>query len=169
MKNIFILLLGCNIQSILFDRVLTTINFIEKNKLNFNKITWYLSGGIKFDGELSEASIMKSILIDIIIKRYLNHSIIYSYILDEDSKNTAENFYRASKYLNSSNEKYDEMYISTSKFHHNRAKLIQSFIDTTHKYKWILGDLQLDDSMYWERIHIKNVKNDIIKLSHLDL
>lgn len=169
MKNILIILLGCNIQSILFDRVLTTINFIEKNKLNFNKITWYLSGGIKFDGELSEALIMKNNLIDIIIKRDLNSSISYSYILDEESKNTAENFYRASKYINTSNEKYDENYISTSKFHYNRAKLILSFIDTTHTYKWILGGLQQHDSMYWENIHIKNIKNDIIKLSHLDL
>ncbi len=60
MKSVFLILLGCNITSLLMDRVITAINFIENNQNNFNKITWYLSGGTKFEGELSEAAIMRA-------------------------------------------------------------------------------------------------------------
>ena len=66
MKSVLLILLGCNITSLLMDRVMTAINFIENNQNNFNKITWYLSGGIKYDGKLSEAVIMKSELENLI-------------------------------------------------------------------------------------------------------
>lgn len=165
MKNIFLILLGCNITSLLMDRVMTSINFIENNLNNLNKITWYLSGGIKFDGQLSEALIMQNELDKLIHYRNLNRTISYIYILDELSRNTAENFYRSSNYLNASNEKYDDIYIITSRFHHNRANLMMSLIDPSRNYNWILGDLQQDDSIYWENIHIKNVYNDVNKLN----
>jgi hypothetical protein len=147
------------------DRVMTSINFIETNLHNFNKITWYLSGGIKFDDQLSEASIMQSELSKLIGSRNLNISISYEYILDELSTNTAENFYRTSMYLNTSYEEYDDIYIITSGFHHNRANLMITLIDPSRNYNWILGDLKQDDSTYWENIHIKNVHNDVNKLS----
>jgi hypothetical protein len=149
------------------DRVMTSINFIETNLHNFNKITWYLSGGIKFDGQLSEASIMQSELSKLIGSRNLNTTISYKYILDELSKNTAENFYRTSMYLNTSYEEYDDIYIITSGFHHNRANLMITLIDPSRNYNWILGDLKQDDSTYWENIHIKNVHNDVNKLSSI--
>jgi len=65
MNSIFIILLGCNIYSILINRIETSINFIEnnfKNEEEETKITWFLSGGIKnnFIETRSEASIMKS-------------------------------------------------------------------------------------------------------------
>ena len=164
MKSIFLILLGCNITSLLMDRVMTSINFIENNFNNFNKITWYLSGGIKFDGQLSEASIMQNELNKLINSRNLNMNISFEFILDELSTNTAENFYRTSKYLNTSYEEYDDIYIITSDFHHNRANLMMSLIDPSRNYNWILGDLQQHDSVYWENIHIKNVHNDVNKL-----
>jgi hypothetical protein len=163
------ILLGCNIRSLLMDRIFTSINFIENNLDNFSKITWYLSGGIKFDGELSEASIMQNELQNLILNKNLTQTIAYNYILDEKSKNTAENFYRSSNYLNISKENYDEIYIITSKFHYNRAKLMMSLIDSSRNYEWILGDMQQRDSFYWENIHIKNVENDVGKLSFIDL
>jgi hypothetical protein len=169
MKSVLLILLGCNITSLLMDRVMTAINFIENNQNNFNKITWYLSGGIKYDGKLSEAVIMKSELENLIEERNLNNNIIYDYILDEQSKNTAENFYRSSNYLNTSQENYDNIYIITSKFHHNRAQLMMSYIDSSRSYNWILGDMQQSDSLYWENIHIKNVLNDVEKLSSIKL
>lgn len=169
MKSILIILLGCNITSLLMDRVMTAINFIENNQNNFNKITWYLTGGIKFDGELSEASIMKSELENLIEGRNLNSNIKYDFILDEQSKNTAENFYRLSNYLNTSQENYDNVYIITSKFHHNRANLMISYIDSSRNYDWILGEKRQPDSEYWENIHIKNVLNDVEKLSSIEL
>ena len=167
MKNIFLILLGCNITSLLMDRVITSINFIENNLNNFNKITWYLSGGIKFDGQLSEASIMQNELNKLIESRNLSTTISYEYILDELSTNTAENFYRTSNYLNTSYEEYDDVYIITSNFHHNRANLMISLIDPSRNYNWILGNLQQHDSIYWENIHIKNVHNDVNKLSSI--
>jgi hypothetical protein len=164
MKSILLILLGCNITSLLMDRVMTAINFIENNKNNFTKITWYLSGGIKFDGTLSEASLMKIELETLIQNKNLCENIDYHYILDEKSKNTAENLFTSSNYLNSTIENYDDIYIITSKFHYNRAKLMMSLVDSSRTYNWILGDLQLTDSLYWENIHIKNVYNDVNKV-----
>jgi hypothetical protein len=169
MNSIILILLGCNITSLLMDRVMTAINFIENNKDNFNKITWYLSGGIKFDGELSEASIMRNELEKLLTTRNLDENISYRYILDEKSKNTAENFYRSSNYLNASQENYDDVFIITSKFHHIRAQLMMSYIDSSRNYNWILGEMQQRDSLYWENIHIKNVLNDVEKLSNVEL
>jgi hypothetical protein len=167
MKNVFLILLGCNITSLLMDRVMTSINFIETNLNNFNKITWYLSGGIKFDGQLSEASIMQNELNKLIGSRNLNTSVSYKYILDELSTNTAENFYRTSNYLNATFEDYDDIYIITSRFHQSRANLMMTLIDPSRNYNWILGNLQQQDSIYWENIHIKNVHNDVNKLSSI--
>lgn len=169
MKSILLILLGCNITSLLMDRVMTAINFIENNKNNFNKIAWYLSGGIKFEGELSEAIIMRTELEKLLESRNLNDSIDYDFILDEKSKNTAENFYRSSNYLNISQENYDDVFIITSKFHHNRAQLMMSYIDSSRSYNWILGEMQQRDSLYWENVHIKNVLSDVEKLSHIEL
>ena len=96
MKSVFLILLGCNISSLLMDRILTSINFIENNIDNFNKITWYLSGGIKFDGELSEASIMKNELNFLIENKIIKKNIEFNYILDEASKiNTMNLLYTA--------------------------------------------------------------------------
>ena len=164
MKSALLILLGCNIKSLLVDRVMTSINFIENNMNNFNKITWYLSGGIKFEGQLSESSIMQNKLVELIKDKNLDRNISYNFILDELSKNTAENFYRSSNYLNSSYEFQDDIYIITSKFHFNRAKLMMNLIDSSRNYNWILGDLKQPDSEYWENIHIKNVHNDVKKL-----
>jgi hypothetical protein len=169
MNSILLILLGCNITSLLMDRVITAIHFIEENQYNFNKITWYLSGGIKFDGHVSEASIMKKELEQLIQRKKLDKYIEYHYILDEISKNTAENFYRSSVYLNTSQEKYDNVYIITSKFHHARARLMMSYIDSSRSYNWLLGDMQQVDSLYWESIHIQNVVKDVEKLSSIEL
>ena len=169
MKSILLILLGCNITSLLMDRVKTAINFIENNQNNFNKITWYLSGGIKFEGELSEASVMRNELESLITVRNLNENIDYHYILDEKSKNTAENFYRSSNYLNVTQHTYNDVYIITSKFHYARAELMMSYIDSSRNFNWILSDMQQSDSLYWESIHIKNVLNDVEKLSNIEL
>lgn len=168
MNSILFILLGCNITSLLLDRVMTAIHFIEENQHNFNKITWYLSGGIKFEGHLSEAFIMKQELEQLIQHKNLDKYINYHYILDEKSKNTAENFYRSSVYLNTSQETYDDVYIITSSFHHRRAKLMMSYVDSSRNYSWLLGDMLQSDSFYWESMHLKNVVKDIENLSSIE-
>jgi len=60
------------------------------------------------------------------------------------------------------NRAYDDIYVITSEFHYNRAnKIAEKILDT--ETKWILGDEKLNDSYYWEKIHIKNVEDDINK------
>ena len=100
--NILFILLGCNIYSILLNRLETSFDFINKEmypNTNINKntyklttnttllnktfsestisqITWFLSGGIKndFKGAKSEASLMKSQIDNIINLNYDNFS-----------------------------------------------------------------------------------------------
>jgi hypothetical protein len=143
--------------------------------LSIPKITWFLSGGIKnIDGEenpnaKSEASIMKS-QIDKIINSKYNQNLksnlnkkSWNYILDEKSTNTAENFIWASQFLNTTTEIYDYVYVITSAFHYERAKLMLSLIDSSRNFEWVLGDLEDNDSRYWESIHINNVNDDVEK------
>jgi len=178
MNSIFIILLGCNIYSILTDRLETTFKHIELQGLNQNQpinITWFLSGGIKnnFPGAISEASIMKSQIDNLISLKYSssNSKILWNFVIDDQSTNTAENFIRASGYLNATsntydydyNYNYDYVYIATSKFHYPRATQMINLIDSSRQYKWILSGLTMSDSNYWESIHIKNVFNDVNK------
>lgn len=166
MLTILIVVLGCNISFILNDRIYTAIKFVE-NLQNTN-IHWFLSGGIKYDlGEtISEAEKMA-----IQISKH-NRNLTYKinnnwqYIYDTKSTNTVENFIMLQYYLNkinnTNNFMYDKLYVVTSKFHYNRAHKITNEI-LNEQLNWILSDLELNDSVYWEKIHIKNVNNDINK------
>ena len=195
--NIIIILLGCNIYKILEDRLNVLFLFID-NSINFNYqntknpilITIFLSGGIKnkFNGALSEASILKSKINDVFNLKYetkyknnINEIIIlnrtcnlknqlvneyinikFNFVLDEKSTNTAENFVSVSKFLNSSSISYDKIYIITSLFHKPRANLMMNLIEPSNKYKWLLGDYEESDSKYWESVHINNIFSDVI-------
>lgn len=218
--NIFIILLGCNIYSILQNRLETSFRYIElissnsiveysndnynvykdlnllyskfesKTKLSgvdysFNhldmikkkvnspiKITWFLSGGIKNDssGLKSEASIMKSLIDRYIQMKFSSdflNTFMWDYVLDELSTNTAENFIRASDYLNKTSTTYDSIYVVTSDFHYARANLMIKQIDPSRNYQWILGDTELPDSRHWEKIHLTNVGSDVSKAFRL--
>jgi hypothetical protein len=107
------ILLGCNIGTLLLNRLETSFRFIEtnfytnnnfyintntntntnnfinllENKNSTAKITWFLSGGVKnnFNGAKSEASIMKSQIDNNITLKYTNPSISsYSGIIEWD-------------------------------------------------------------------------------------
>jgi hypothetical protein len=185
--NVLLILLGCNIYSVLFNRLESTFKFIDENisMTNFSdkepiQITWFLSGGIKnnFVGAQSEASIMKSQIDNIIDLKYnsnstksnyINEDLIsktkftWDYILDENSTNTAENFIMGSQFLNTSTQSFDSIYVVTSAFHYNRAQMMLNLIDPSRNFKWILGDLEEKDSKYWELIHTNNVMADVSK------
>lgn len=207
MQNILIILLGCNIYSILMNRLETSFKYIElihqnsvQNLNNFigihpdgnifenrfgadilptqTKITWFLSGGIKNNhhGAKSEASIMKSYIDNYIDTRFQSetgkinrnsisddYTIQWDFILDELSTNTAENFIRASYFLNRTSTIFDSVYIVTSDFHHKRASMMINLIDPSRPYNWILGDKELSDSRRWEEVHIQNVYSDVSK------
>lgn len=190
--HILMILLGCNIESLLLNRLDASFSFLEQ-MTNYNShevpnpqtesfdiytpskktqknpnITWFLSGGIKnnFKGAKSEASILKSQIMNIHSLGYkdsiLDHAN-FQFVLDEKSTNTAENFIWASQFLNTTAQTFDDIYVVTSAFHFRRAKHMLKLIDPSRNFKWILGDMEEKDSRYWESIHVLNVESDVRK------
>ena len=165
--NILLILLGCNIPYLLNDRIHTALNFISK--FNETNVHWFLSGGIKnpHEDNTTEAEKMAQQISEY-QQTYRNKLIgnSWNYIYDTESTNTAENFVMVRNFINNNlTMVYDEVYIITSEFHHNRAnKIAEKILDI--EPKWILGKAILDDSEYWERIHIKNVDADVNKALH---
>lgn len=167
--NILIVMLGCNVLSLLNGRIKTGINF-ALNERN-DEIDWFLSGGIKnpSEGSLaflkSEAYKMSQMISNSDEFVYgIDSKKNWNYILDEVSTNTAENLFMLKRLLEKNQDKYSKVYIVTSDFHFNRAKKFADKIIKNNKFNWILDDLELEDSRYWESIHIKNIDNDIKKV-----
>jgi hypothetical protein len=161
--NILLILLGCNISYLLSNRINTAVNFA--GKFNETNVDWFLSGGIKNPNEdtITEAEKMAEQ-----ISKYEKihtdelRANRWNYIYDTEATNTAENFIMARNFINRENRHYDQVYIITSEFHQNRAnKIAEKILDV--EPKWILGEAKLDDSEYWERIHIRNVDADVNK------
>ena len=191
MQNILLVLLGCNIKSILLNRLDTSLQFVEQFAKTTSitttnivpltlfevpnlptKITWFLSGGIKnnFEGAVSEASILKYQIDNSISLKSTDVStttkfdgIEWDFVMDEKSTNTAENFIWASQFLNTTSQSFDDIYVITSDFHYERASRMLKLIDPSRNFKWILGEKEEKDSRYWEKIHIKNVETDVAK------
>lgn len=150
--KIVIFVLGCNIEEILQNRIDTALNFA--NKYN-GEIVWYLSGGIKdkvYSSTNTEAIKMKNL-----IKEKSN----WSFQLDSQAKNTAENFLNFQQWIQENF--FDEVYISTSKFHYTRANAILKEINNSSSYNWLLGDLDYQGSFNDELIHSKNIISDVEK------
>lgn len=181
MQNILLILLGCNIKSILLNRLDTSLQFVEQfakttsittTNIVPSKITWFLSGGIKnnFEGAVSEASILKYQIDNSISLKSTDVSTItqfegieWDFVMDEKSTNTAENFIWASQFINTTSQSFDDIYVITSDFHYERASRMLKLIDPSRNFKWILGEKEEKDSHYWEEIHIKNVETDVAK------
>jgi uncharacterized SAM-binding protein YcdF (DUF218 family) len=164
--NILLILLGCHISYLLNDRIHTAVKFANNfNETNVN-IDWFLSGGIKNPHEdtVTEAEKMAREISKFQMS-YINDingevSNNWNYIYDVVATNTAENFIMTKNFMDESKHDYAEVYIITSNFHYNRAKKIADKI-INKDVKWILGDAELEDSRYWETIHIKNVDSDV--------
>jgi len=161
--NILLILLGCNVSYLLNNRINAAIHFV--GKFNQTNVDWFFSGGIKNPNEdtISEAEKMgQQISRFERIYTHISSENKWNYIYDTQATNTAENFIMVRNFINSINDNYNEIYVITSKFHHNRAKKIaEQILDI--EPKWILGDAELEDSLYWERIHIRNVDADVRK------
>jgi hypothetical protein len=161
--HILLILLGCNISYLLNNRIDTAINFV--GKLNETNVDWFLSGGIKNPDQdtVSEAEKMAKQISRFDENRHYNKMTNkWNYVYDTVATNTAENFIMVKKFLKNANKEYNEIYIITSEFHHNRAnEIAKQILDINPK--WILGNAKLDDSDYWEKIHIKNVDADVKK------
>ena len=159
-----IVMLGCNILNLLNDRMIAGINFaLNERDIHFD---WFLSGGIK---NLEESSISEAYKMSQMISN--SNEFVYgsnskkkwNYILDEVSTNTAENFIMLKKMLENNPNTYSKVYVVTSDFHFNRASKFADKIIEHNGFNWILSDLELHDSRYWETIHSKNIDNDIKK------
>lgn len=163
MNILLFILLGSHIPELLYNRIDTAVHYASKlNNTNNNiSIDWYLCGGVK-DGnstDLPEAVKMNQLLASLEEPTTDN----WRYILDSYSKNTAENFIVIERLINININlnPYSEIYVVTSEFHYERAKKIADKIVIGNKFNWILGKTELNDSKYWERIHIKNVELDV--------
>lgn len=160
--NILFVLLGCGVRYLLNSRVDTAVQFARE--CNTSQIDWFLSGGIKnpLEDTVTEAEKMAYQ-----ISQYeQTHNITrhkWNYIYDTIATNTAENFIMVNKYLLKTPVNYSKIYVITSAFHHFRASKIAEQIIKDTELHWILGDAELEDSRYWEQIHIKNIDADIKK------
>lgn len=152
--NLLYILLGCNIDIILRDRIYHAIE--HANNYNNATINWFLSGGIKnsLDDVESEAHKMKK-HIEII------QNDNWNYILDTEATNTAENFIMVNKLLNTNKYNYDNIFVVTSDYHHERAKRIADKIIINNNFDWILSPLFLHNSVYMEKIFMRNVDVDV--------
>lgn len=168
MNLILMILLGCNVNFLMEDRVNTAANFANEwafsnqtsYESGYNSVHWFLSGGIKYEGEhaISEAERMA-----IQVNSYETPASNWEYILDEKSTNTAENLFRAKHYIKHSGMKYSNIYVNTSEFHYTRAKKMVDMVMPYNDFGWILGTKKESTSDYWERVHMKNVEDDILK------
>ena len=165
MMNILLVLLGCNISYLLNDRITTAVQFAS----GFNKtsVNWFLSGGIKNPSEdtVTEAEKMAA-QISQYEKTYVRDLAgnNWNYIYDNVATNTAENFIMVKKYLDETNVDYSEVFVVTSDFHHLRArKIAEKIFGEEKEIRWILSEAELQDSRYWEKIHIRNVDSDVKK------
>ena len=154
--NILLILLGCHVAQLMEGRVITALNFALQLDDSFH-LDWYLSGGIKNGGikngdtnQVTEADKMERMITN---RTQTN----WGFIIDTDATNTAENFLKIADTIGS----YDGVYVVTSAFHQERASKIMNGIIPENNAKWILSDLELPDSRYWERIHMKNVDTDV--------
>jgi len=158
-----IVMLGCNVLNLLNDRMKTGIKFaLNERNADFD---WFLSGGIKNPSEsiVSEAYKMSQMISNSDEFTYGSSKENWNYILDEVSTNTAENFIMLKKLIENNPGKYSKVYVVTSDFHFKRASKFSDKIIENNNFEWILSDLELHDSRYWETIHTRNVDNDIEK------
>jgi uncharacterized SAM-binding protein YcdF (DUF218 family) len=157
--NVLLVLLGCNIPYLLNDRVRTATSFAES--LSSVNVTWFLSGGIK---NPSEDTVTEAEKMGALVAQYATGGNSWNYVYDVVATNTAENFIMVKKHLLETNVEYSNVFIITSKFHHLRAKKIaEQIIGGQPSMQWVLSDAELEDSRYWETIHIKNVDKDVKK------
>ena len=159
MNYFLFILLGSHVSELLNGRVKTALDFAANiTDQNNTHIDWFLSGGVKYgNAGVSEADKMSYIIAN------KSCGVEWSFILDKTATNTAENLIAVREM---GVEKYSDVYVITSVFHFNRAKLITDLLIEDNGFKWILSDLALQDSDYWESIHIQNVGTDVAKAKH---
>jgi len=151
-----IVVLGCDNNSLLEDRMEVALNTVENIE---GSIIWYLTGGVKRyndkGGEMiTEASKMLNIL-----KKEGNTNAI---IVDDKAQNTAENFVKLKGWLDHINEDMN-IHIVTSAFHFIRAKSMFEKILPNIQATWDLGYISCASCLSDETIHRRHVNEDVEK------
>jgi hypothetical protein len=159
--RILIALLGCNIAKLLDGRVDAAVQFANQRNETVN---WFLSGGLK-NGGLKNKDAYQITEAEQMSHRLSQYNETWTYTLDTESTNTAENFIA----LSAEYQAYDDVFIVTSTFHQPRAALFADKLIPDNRFRWILSPLELPDSRYWESVHIKNVDTDVEKAKRITL
>jgi hypothetical protein len=156
MQLLLFILLGCNVPALLEGRIKKAVDFANETA-NATQVDWFLSGGIKNPAEdtVTEAEKMMHAISS------ANNATEWNFIRDDVATNTAENFIMVQTTMDLNN--YDGVYVITSDFHHERAKKIADKVIVGNNFMWVLAPEELDDSRYWERVHIRNVDADVNK------
>ncbi len=147
--HFLLILLGCQVFQLMEGRVNTALEFARQLNPEI-KVDWYLTGGIKNTGVMTEADRMAGMM---------NKQENWNFIVDTWATNTAENFVHIANNIS----EYDTVYVVTSAFHQERAAKIMDLIMPNNDAKWLLSGAELPDSKYWERVHMRNVESDVQK------
>jgi len=167
--------LGCSIEYIQQDRIQTALKYAVNNDKD-NKFIWFLTGGVKYalsiyeNNKKSESSTMAM---------YIS-SAYTQIIIDEYSKNTAENFnmlkqHLLTKYVNNNLgiPNIPNIVITTSEYHQARANQIFDGVFSNFPVRiypiWNLGKQSCDYCWGDEVIHMRNVDADVLKVLKLEL
>lgn len=158
-----IIVLGSHDNNILNERVYSTMDYINNTD---NLSILYLSGGVKdaFKNDNSESEAFK-------MNEQFSSIYNIEIVQDQLAQNTAENFAYLKQwvYKNYNIESFPNIVISTSDFHKKRAELIFNGIFPEVEPIWNLSVSECVSCWNDERIHIKNVDNDILKTKHITL
>ena len=166
MNYLLFILLGSHVTELLNGRVKAAVDFAANiTDQNNTHIDWFLSGGVKNVGvnggvKYGNAGISEAEKMAYLIGNK-SCDVEWDFILDKSATNTAENLIAVSEM--GGLEKYSGVYVITSEFHFNRAKMITDLLIEDNRFGWILSDIALADSDYWESVHIKNVRSDVAK------
>jgi hypothetical protein len=155
--EILIVLFGSNVDYLLESRIHAGMEYALSQDNATTSINWLLSGGIKnpTESSLTEAWKMSQLL----SQKNREERRRWTYILDEDSTNTAENLVMVKAWTKEHN--YDKVLFVTSSFHKRRASIMaDEILEGKIAYDWILSPLELKDSVYWEGIFMQNAKQD---------
>lgn len=156
--KVIMVVLGCHISEIQHNRISTAVSFI--NNLEQNSHLWFLTGGVKNAIQTSSVTTEATQMLN-----YIGDDTV---ILDETSRNTAENFVNLKKWIkiNYVDQALEvpNIVITTSSFHKVRAELIFNgvFHDLHVEATWNLSPLACSHCWHDEKIHIKNVESDVI-------
>jgi len=152
-----IIVLGSHDNNILNERVYSTIDLINKSD---NPSILYLSGGVKeaFKKE-KESCNSEAFKMNEIFSTNFDIEIVQ----DQLAENTAENFAYLKQWIYNNYDYIPNIIISTSDFHKKRAELLFNGIFPEVEPVWNLSNSKCISCWKDERIHIRNVDNDILK------